>query len=33
MNTGVVPFQHVSKHLLNEDKAFSGCHGFWKEWI
>lgn len=29
----LVPFQWVSKHLLNEDKASAGCHGFSKEGI
>lgn len=33
MNAVLVPFQWVSKRLLNEDKAFGGCHGFSKEGI
>jgi len=28
MNAGVVLFPRMSKHLLNEDKASGGCHGF-----
>jgi len=31
INADVVPFQLVSKKLLNEDKASGGCHGFSKE--
>jgi len=31
MNAVLVLFQWVSKHLLNEDKAPGGCHGFSKE--
>jgi len=31
MDAGVIPFQGISKHLLNEDKASGGCHGFSKE--
>lgn len=33
MNAVLVPFQWVSKRLLNEDKASGGCHGFSKEGI
>ncbi|MDM5231096.1 hypothetical protein [Lysinibacillus pakistanensis] len=31
INANLVSFQWVSKHLLNEDKASGGCHGFSKE--
>ncbi len=30
-NAVLVPFKWVSKHLLNEDIASGGCHGFSKE--
>ena len=33
MNAVLFPFQWVSKHLLNEDKASGGCHGIGKELI
>jgi len=31
MNAVLFPFQWMTKHLLNEDKASGGCHGFSKE--
>ena len=31
INVVIIPFLWVSKHLLNEDKASGGCHGFLKE--
>jgi len=33
MNAVLIPFQWVSKHLLNEDKASGGCHGIGKEFF
>ncbi|MGE7929153.1 hypothetical protein [Lysinibacillus xylanilyticus] len=31
INMVIIPFLWVSNHLLNEDKASGGCHGFLKE--